>query len=311
MPDKVPIVKVTSSSFSKNEILRRDLCEIFPNASFIPQDVRLSKNKFIEFIQNADAVILSLDPINEEVLSACPRLKIVSKFGVGLDNIDQEACQRYNVALGWTGGVNRRSVAELALFFMIGLCRNAFQTALLMRKGVWEKDGGVQLSGRTIGLIGVGNIGKEVADLLTPFHCKILVNDVIDQSKYYRKHGLIEASKEDIYAESEIISLHVPLTSQTHHMIGLEQFSKMKPNAFLVNTSRGETVNQNDLKKVLQGGKIGGAAIDVYESEPPGDLEFLNLPNLVSTPHIAGNAKEAVLAMGRSAINHLCQFYEL
>ena len=85
----------------------------------------------------------------------------------------------------------------------------------------------------------------------------------------------------------------------------------MKPNAFLVNTSRGEIVNQNDLKKVLQGGKIGGAAIDVYESEPPGDLEFLNLPNLVSTPHIAGNAKEAVLAMGRSAINHLCQFYEL
>lgn len=303
------IVKVTSPSFSVNLDLTKALLEAFPNAVLNEAGERFKGQTLRNYLADADAAIIGLEPIDAELLIACPRLKFIGKYGVGLDNIDQTACQHHGVQIGWRGGVNKRSVAEQALCFMLGLARNVFFSHHQLREGEWKKAGGFQLSGKTVGIIGVGNTGKEVAKVLQPFACRILANDINDQSQYYQEHGLIDASKEQIFAEADFVTLHVPLTKSTHHLINSSVLAEMKSSAYLLNISRGDVVDQAALKEALIAGQIAGAAIDVFESEPPTDLEFLQLPNLVCTPHIGGNAKEGVFAMGSSAIEYLKQFY--
>lgn len=305
MSDTNRLIKVASPSFSKNGTLRQELLRSFPRAVFNDRGTHLSGAALAEFLQGADGVVIGLEPVDDRLLEANPDLRIVAKYGVGLDNVDVEACRKRNVVVGWTGGVNRRSAAELAVCCMIGLCRNVFNTSTRLRRGEWHKEGGMQLSGRTVGIIGVGHIGKEVARLLAPFHCTLLANDIIEQDDYYRENGLIAAEKDEIYARADIVTLHVPSTPLTRHMIDSEALRKMKRGAYLINVARGDLVKQIDLKRALTEGWIAGAALDVFESEPPGDTELLGLPNLVCTPHIGGNAVEAVLAMGRSAIRHL------
>jgi D-3-phosphoglycerate dehydrogenase len=207
--------------------------------------------------------------------------------------------------------VNKLSVAEMALGFMLMFARNLYMTSNELKSGTWNKSGGFQLSGKTIGIIGVGYTGQEVVRLLQPFNCKILVNDIVNQDKYYKENDLIETSKEDIYKKSDILTIHTPHNSETDNLIGMEALEAMKNSAYVLNTARGGIINEKDLKYALQNNIIAGAAIDTYAEEPPIDKEFLSLPNLICTPHIGGNAKEAVEAMGKSAINHLKKFYKL
>ena len=211
--------------------------------------------------------------------------------------------------MGWTEGVNRRSVSELTLCFMLGLCRNIFNSGFKLKESEWEKEGGHQLSGKTVGIIGCGHIGSDVIKLLLPLDCTLLVRDIVEKSNFCREHGVLEVSLEEMIARSDIISLHVPLTQLTRQMVNEKFLQKMKPTAFLVNTCRGNVVDQNALKNALNQKLIAGAALDVFTEEPPTDLDFLSLPNLMVTPHIGGNAKEAVEAMGCSAVSHLVSFF--
>jgi phosphoglycerate dehydrogenase-like enzyme len=298
-------IAVTSPSFSKNEILKKELKKIFQDVKFNEEGIRFNKRELIEYLKDCDGAIIGLEKIDKEVLDNLPKLKYISKYGVGLNNIDLEECKKRNVKIGWKGGVNKLSVAEMTLGFMLMLARNLYFTSIQLKNGVWNKDGGFQLSGKTIGIIGVGFIGKELVRLLKPFNCRILVNDIIDQYDFYIKNNLIKASKEEIYKNADFITIHTPLTEKTKNMITLKELKSMKKTAFLINTARGGIVNEKDLKYALINKIIAGAALDVYETEPPTDEELLNLPNLICTPHIGGNAKEAVLAMGQSAIKNL------
>jgi D-3-phosphoglycerate dehydrogenase len=306
----LPLVSAISPSFSQNSILRDELRQLFPQARFNEAGIRLSGTALAEYVGEADAIVVGLERVDRTLLKACPRLKIISKYGVGLDNIDLEACGDSGVAVGWTGGVNRRSVAELVLCLALGLCRNVFHVSTLLREGEWEKKGGTQLSGKTVGIIGLGYVGREVADLLTPFHCRILANDILPINDYCREHGIVPADKETLYAESDLITLHVPFTPATHRLIDRVALTRMKKGSMLINTARGEIVDASDLKWALQNGVIAAAAIDVFAEEPPSDSEFLHLPNLVATAHIGGASHEAILATGRSAIRHLQTFFE-
>jgi D-3-phosphoglycerate dehydrogenase len=301
----------TSPSFSKNRILQNEIYRYFPNAKLNLEGKRFNKEELIEFIKDADGVIAGLEPMDEEVLSKCPNLKIISKYGVGLNNIDKEACKKRDIAIGWTGGVNKLSVAEMTLGYMLMLARNLYMTSNQLKVGVWNKDGGFELSGKTVGVIGVGFIGKELIRLLKPFRCKILVNDIINQDEYYKENGLIKASKEQIYKEADFITIHTLLDDTTLNMITLKEMQQMKPTAILINSARGGIIDESDLKFALQNNIIAGAAIDAYLEEPPTDKELLSLPNLICTPHIGGNAKEAVEAMGMSAIKHLREFFRV
>lgn len=302
-------IVATSPSFSKNKILQKEIYKHFPNAKLNLEGKRFNKNELKEYLKNADGAIVGLEPMDAEILDACPNLKIISKYGVGLNNIDLKECKKRNIAIGWTGGVNRLSVAEMTLGYMLMLCRNLYITSNELKNGIWNKSGGFELSGKKVGIIGVGFIGKELIRILKPFKCEIFVNDIINQNKFYKQNDLKPVSKEQIYKTCDIITIHTPLDKSTKNMINSHSLSMMKKNAFVLNSSRGGIVNENDLKYALKNNIISGAAIDAYEVEPPTDNELLSLGNLICTPHIGGNSNEAIEAMGMSAIKHLVEFF--
>ena len=304
-------IVATSPSFSKNKILQGEIYKYFPNVKLNLDGKRFNQDELIEYIKDADGVIVGLEPINKNILDACPNLKIISKYGVGLNNIDLEECKKRDIKIGWTGGVNRLSVAEMTLGFMLMFSRNLFVTSNQLKSGTWNKSGGFQLSGKTIGIIGVGYIGKELIRLLKPFGCKILVNDIINQDKYYADNNLEEVSKEEIYKTCDIVTIHTPHNEITDNMIDLKVLKSMKKTAYILNTARGGIINEDDLKFALINKIIAGAGIDAYIEEPPTDKEFINLPNLICTPHIGGNSSEAVEAMGMSAIKHLKEYFKI
>jgi phosphoglycerate dehydrogenase-like enzyme len=304
-----PRVAVTSISFSKSKVLRKELERVFQNSFFNESGRRFSETELIEFLKDAEAAVVGIEPITDQILSKTPHLRIIAKYGVGLDTIDQESLKRRNITLGWTGGVNRRSVSELTLCFMLGLCRNVFGSGYSLKKSKWKKEGGWQLTGKTVGIVGCGNVGSDIIQLLTPLQCTLLVCDIVDKSKFCHEHNATQTSLKNLITKSDVVSLHVPLTPLTIKMVNKDFLDQMQTTAYLVNTCRGNVVDQSALKSALMQGKIAGAALDVFTEEPPLDEEFLSIPNLTVTPHIGGNAREAVEAMGRSAINHLVSFF--
>lgn len=304
-------IACTSASFSQNSALASEVKELFPKFVLNTRGAKLHGENLVRFLSDADVAIIGLEKVDDNVLRSCPKLKFIAKYGVGLDNIDLNACDRHGVQIGWTGGVNALSVAEMALGFMLMLSRNLFCTSVSLKNGRWQKKGGGQLSEKTIGIIGIGAVGKQLIKLLQPMNCKILVNDTRDQEEFYKDYGLSSTSKDFLIRHSDFISVHTPLTDETRNMFNRAAFQEMKDSAFLINTARGGIINQQDLKAALKTQVIAGAAIDVYESEPPLDYDFLNLPNLICTPHIGGNASEAVKAMGYSAISHLKEYLKI
>ena len=311
MDEWTPRVAVTPPAFCKSQSLKTELLGHFPNAVFNEKDRYLSGSDLVDFLTNADAALIGRDPINTELIRSLPKLRMISKYGVGLDNLDPEALSRARIELRVTSGTNRRSVAELALGFMIGLCHNMSSGSEELKSGSWRREGGQELTGKSIGIIGCGNVGQELVRLLQPFQCKIWVRDIADRSGFCREFGAVETGFDEIIEEADIITLHVPLTENTENLIDKSVLAKMKPSAFLVNTSRGRVVHQGDLHQALVSGEIAGAGLDVFWEEPPVETEFLQLPNLMVTPHIGGNSREAVEAMGRAAIQNLVEFFGL
>jgi phosphoglycerate dehydrogenase-like enzyme len=302
-------IVVSSISFSKNKKLVKELKSIFPNSIINVKGKRYSNKDLIDYFKNADAVILGVEKVDEKLLKLLPKLKFISKYGVGLDNIDLEACKKYQVQIGWSGGVNKTSVAEMTIGFMLMLLRNLYITSNQLKFNyVWNKNGGFQLTNKTIGIIGLGNIGKEVVRLLKIFSCKIIANDIEDLSHFASQNNIELVDKNTIYKKSDIVTIHTPLTKKTKNMLNLQAFSKMKKESFVINTARGGIVNENDLENALKNKIISGAALDVYQKEPADKRSLLKLENLICTPHIAGNSEEAVISMGMSAINHLKTF---
>jgi len=298
-------IKVTTIAFSKNVDLVKKAKYYFDDISFNNEGIRFTESQLITYLSNCTAAIIGLDIINERVLRKLPNLKYIAKYGVGLDNIDLEACKKYNVSILWNGGVNKTSVAELTIGSILSLCRNIYQTSNSLKKGVWDKRGGFELTNKSVGIIGLGYIGSEVIRLLRVFGCNIYGNDIVDKVSYAKENSVKLVSKEEIFKRCDIISIHAPLTDYTRNLFTKEVFKKMKSNSILINTSRGGIVNENHLKEALLNKIIFAAAIDVYNEEPPKNLDLINLPNLICTPHIGGNSSEAVYNMGLSAIELL------
>ena len=299
-------IGITSVSFSKNLKLINKLKSKTNYKIIINNKGRkFKKFELLNFLKKCNYAIIGLDKIEKDLLIQCKKLKGISKYGVGTDNIDFDACKKLKIKVKYSKGVNKRSVSEEVLSLMISLIRNLFVSCNHLKNSKWIVNGGTELSGKTIGIIGVGNVGKDLISLLKPFKCKILVNDIINQKKYYDKNKLIKSSKKNIFIKSDIITIHTPLSNNTFKMINYKSLKLMKKTSFLINTSRGKIIDQKDLKSFLIRGKIAGAALDVYEEEPPKDKNFLKLPNLICMPHIGGSSKEAINNMGLAAINNL------
>jgi len=239
-------------------------------------------------------------------LAELPELEVVSKYGVGLDGLDLAALRRRGVRLGWQGGVNRRAVAELVIALAVSLLRGIPGAASELRGGAWRPHTGRELGGRTVGIVGCGHVGKELARLLAAFGCRILVHDILDFPAFYRELGIEKIGLDTLLARAEVVSLHVPLDDATRGMIDAQRLALMRQDAILINAARGGLVDEVALATALREGRIAGAAIDVFAREPPQpDNPLLSAPNVILTPHIGGSSTEAILAMGRAAIRGL------
>lgn len=311
MKNRTDTVAVCSRSFSKNPILRSEILEKYANVKFNDQGLSLSGDELVNFIGQCNKAVIALEVLSDNVLGRLPHLQVVSKYGVGLDMIDFQAMYRYKKCLGWTPGVNKRAVAELALCFILTLLRKIQIANDEVSSGIWKQVIGSQLSGKTIGIIGCGNIGKDLISLLGPFKCKIYVHDINDYAQFYSEHKIDVLSLDELMSKVDVISLHVPLDKKTKNIINRRRIGLMKPTAVLINVARGGLVDEIALKEALASQAIAGAAFDVFSQEPPSDMELIRHPNFLATPHIGGSSVEAILAMGRAAIDGLDNFNEV
>lgn len=298
-------VGVCSKSFSKNIKLREMLLKQYADVRFNDMGVQLEEESLIEFLKDRDAAIIGLEKIDLDVLKKLPNLKIISKYGVGLDMIDLHAMAIEKRRLGWTAGVNKLAVAELALSYALILIRKTIISNKSLLNGVWSQAIGGLLSGKSIGIIGCGNVGKEFIRLLQPLGCKIISYDIEDYSEFYKEYHVTQSSMDYLLSKSDIISVHLPLNSSTSNLISYDEFSKMKDQVLIINTARGGIVNEVALFHFMRNGKVAGAAFDVFENEPAINNELLSLENFFGTPHIGGSAIEAIHNMGMAAISGL------
>lgn len=302
-------IAVISPLFSRQFELMKELKTTYNDVTYNTDDCLKTKEDIIDFLQGVDGTIVGREVIDDYILSQCPSLKIISRYGVGLDNLDVESMKKHGIAFGWSGGTNSNSVVEITLGFMLSLLRNLHSSTILMKKGIWKVNGGRELSGKTIGLFGFGHISKRVIELLAPFHCNILVYSRTHNLEESQKYGITFASKETLLSECDIISIHLPLTQETNVMFSLKEFQMMNKDAFIINTARGGIIDEEALKVALKKGEISGAALEAFTVEPVRDQELIALPNLICTPHLGGNSQESILNMGYSCLGHLKEFF--
>jgi D-3-phosphoglycerate dehydrogenase len=295
-------VAVASHSFPKSATLRAELLARYPDSPFNETGRPLGGAALVAFLQGYENAITGLEVLDGAVFAALPELRVVSKYGVGLDMIDLEAARRHGVSIRSTPGVNRQSVAELAIALMIALARNLMPLAREMRDGVWTRGGGRQLSSATVGVLGCGHVGTTVARLCRAFGATVLGHDIVSDAARDQAAGITPVALETLLREADFLTIHIPLDASTRGMIGARELALMQPSAYLVNTARGGIVDEAALMRALVDHRLGGAACDVFQNEPPSDTELLMLPNFVALPHIGGSSVEAVLAMGRAAI---------
>lgn len=303
-PDPTPIA-VCSRSFSRSEVLRERLSARFSNVKFNELGEALAGERLVEFLTGSQRAIVGLELIDEALLSHLPELRVVSKYGVGIDRIDLAALDQRGIKLGWTGGVNRRAVAELVVGFTIDLLRGVHWSNQQIRSGQWRQNAGRQLGSATVGVIGCGHVGKEVVRLLQPFGARILAHDVLDFPEFYAAHSVTPMSLESLLGSSDVVTLHVPYDESTRGLLSRERLNLMPADACLINTARGGLVDEAALYDLLKTGGLRGAAFDVFEIEPPLGSPLVDLPNFLCTAHIAGSSHRAILAMGQAAIDGL------
>jgi len=298
-------VAVASRSFSKNVVLREKLKSKYKNVVFNESGRSLSGSDLVNFLKGHDMAITALEKIDSELLSKLPELKVIGKYGVGLDMIDLLAMNQFGVKLGWTGGVNKRSVSELVIASAIHILHKAIYANQTVKDGQWNQIIGKQLSNCVFGIVGCGHIGKDLVNLLRPFGCDILVHDIKNYQDFYETNKITSVGIERLMTESDIISLHLPLDESTENIINGNRLKMMKQGSILINLARGGLVDEVTLAKLLREDKLAGAALDVFRQEPPGRNELIYLDNVFVTPHIGGSTEEAILAMGFAAIEGL------
>lgn len=298
-------IAVASRSFARNADLRTELLSRYRDVTFTDSAHVIGGAELVALLRGHDAAIVGLERIDDEVLGAVPELRIISKYGVGLDGLDIDAVRRRGIKLGWSGGVNRRSVSELTLSFAIALLHRVPETTGALQRHKWQPLVGRQLTGKTIGIVGCGFVGQDLVKLLAPFECRVLANDIRDYADFYRAHHVTAVTLDRLLAESDIVTLHVPLDRSTKGMIGAAQLAQMRAGSFIINAARGGLIDEDALTAALESGHLGGAACDVFLIEPDANPKLLALPTFLGTPHIGGSTKEAQLAMGRAAIDGL------
>jgi D-3-phosphoglycerate dehydrogenase len=268
----------------------------------------LSEAQTLELVGDIDAFICGDDAITRKVLEkARPRLKIISKYGIGVDKIDVKSATEFGLPVLFTPGVNHTTVAEHTFLLLLALEKNFIAAVDATRKGEWKRKTGHELLDKTIGIIGLGRIGKEVAIRARAFGMHPVGFDVYWDEAFARQHGVRRAATlDELFAASDYISLHTNLTPETRDMINARSIAKMKKGVIILNCARGEIVHTADMVTALQSGQVAGYGADVLDQEPPpASHPLLKLPNCIITPHVASRTYESVVRQATTAVKNL------
>ena len=308
-------IAVASRSFSKNNFLITSLKENYASIILNKSGQTLQGDDLVKFLMPANKAIIGIEAITDSLLSQLPNLHVISKYGVGLNNLDLKAMKARGIKLGFTPGVNKQSVAELALTLMLTGLRKIHGNNLDILNGNWSQEKGSELYGKTIGLLGFGNIGMKLAELIQPFKCNILFfderehthQDIADiASELNLDSELIhQESLNTVLNESDILSIHLPLLPETENIISINELNQLKPNICIINTARGGVVNEDHLHSFLISNPNAFAGFDVYKEEPALKNPLFTLPNFFGTSHRSSLTNEGINSMGMAAINGL------
>lgn len=307
----MPTVLITSTSFGKRvkaplEVLESKGYELKLNDLGRP----LTPEELSQRLADCHGCIAGLDRFTAEVIRSAPKLRIIARYGAGVDRVDLEAAARAGVVVTNTPVANSDSVADLAVGLMLAVARRIPLADSSVRGGRWENMYGISLFGKTVGLVGLGRIGGRVARRVKGFDCRVLVHDPPLKPEVADRAGVELVSLEELLRSADFVSLHLPATDQTRGLIGARQLAQMKSTAVLINTARGELVDQPALLDALRQGTIHGAGLDAHAQEPPHPAQYQCLDNVVLTPHMGAYTQEALVNMATGSVENLCAFFE-
>ena len=304
----MPKVVITPRSFCEagdgpQRLIRDAGYEIVENTT----GKTLTESQMAELCADAVGLLVGIDPVSRRVLEDAPNLRAISKYGAGLDNVDLDAAKQLGIAVDRAAGTNAESVAELAVGLMFALARNLLPAAINTKSGGWARARGVELKGKTAGILGLGSIGRETARMARGLGMDVVGYDpmVTGGEAFVRELGIALKSRDEVIREAHFLSLHLPLLDDTRLLINRDTLGMMRPGAYLVNTSRGELVDEAALLEALRSGHLAGAASDVFSQEPPGQHPLLALDTFILTPHIGAYTSEANRRMAKVAAENL------
>jgi D-3-phosphoglycerate dehydrogenase / 2-oxoglutarate reductase len=302
-------IYVALSTFSKESpeplnLLKKSGFEFTVNMS----GKRLTKGEVIASLKDYDGVVAGLEPYDQEVIESLPQLKCISRCGVGVDNIDLSAAKSKNITVLNTPQVVIQPVAELTLALIFDLLRRTTEHTIAMRQKKWERLTGNQLAGKTVGVVGLGRIGRKVAQVLRALDAHVIGYDVYPDHEWSKANQVVLVDFYTLLKESDIVTLHLAATTAHPFELSREELAHMKNGAFLINVSRGSLVDEQALVEALKAGHLGGVGLDVYEQEPyAGPL--CDMPNVVLTPHIATLTSESRGQMEAEAVDNILRFF--
>jgi D-3-phosphoglycerate dehydrogenase / 2-oxoglutarate reductase len=299
---KVYIATSTFAVHSKEPLTRLD--EINCHYEFNHSGEKLNNNDIYKVMGNIHGVIAGTEDYSYEVLNNLPNLKVISRLGIGMDNIDLEIAKQKGIKVFKTQTTPALAVAELVLGLMLDLSRKISHQNNILKSGIWKKEMGNLLHGKTLGIIGLGVIGKTLVKLVKGFNFNIMAFDLFQDEQFAKNHCVDYCDLDTLLSESDIISIHLNLTDETNQLMNAVQISKMKPDSILINASRGEIIDEESLYIALKEKRIMGAGLDVFNNEPySGPLSKLD--NVILTPHIGSYAKELRIKMEIESVENL------
>ncbi len=265
----------------------------------------LSEDELIPLLQECEGYIAGLDYVTRKVMDACPKLKVISRYGVGYDRVDIEAAKEKGIIVTNTPGVNAEAVGELTFGLIHSITRKIPYLHEQTKAGMWTRLTGTELKGKTIGIMGLGAIGKVVARCAKGYDMNVIAYDPYINTEYCEKNGIGIKTFDELISESNFISLHLPLNDQTRHMINSDTIAKMQDGTIIINTSRGGIVDEEAAYQAIKSGKLGGLGLDAFETEPPELSPLFEVNNVVVTPHTGAHTKEATENMAYTSIKNL------
>ena len=278
----------------------------YPDAKCWDQKDMLAGDELVAYCKGYDAACIGLERFDDHVLSQLPELRIFGMSTAGVDHMYPTACKKHGVKVGWFAGVNKIAVAEMTISQMINIVRDLYHLSEKTHNGQWPfRRGGFRLNGKTVGIHGCGNIGREVAKRLVPFGVKLIACDRADISDFCAQYGIESVTPEQLWARSDILTIHLPLNASTRGLYTAEVLDQMKPGSYLINIARGNIVDEKALEVRLKSGHLAGATMDVYAVEPAIGHPLFKLENFIATPHCGSGTIEDYLAMADAGIRAL------